>query len=79
MRVSKLQELLKKFEPDEEVICYCEDINFQKDNTFCILDIVSVNATQAERVRLDDGTPSLKIGKSPFSESLITIEVTTGF
>jgi|GEM_PF-7005687 len=46
---------------------------------FRLFDIEAVSTTQAERVRLEDHTPYLKLGKGPNSEVLATIEITLGF
>jgi len=35
-----------------------------------------VNTTEAERTRLDDNTPYLKLGKSPNSKALATLVLT---
>lgn len=41
--------------------------------------IKAAGATEAEWVRLGDGTPYLKLGKSPSSEDFALLEVTTDF
>ncbi len=80
MKVKELQNLLKNLDPNLEVICYSEDPKLQEGKEiFCILDIESIDTVNAERMRLDDGTPTLKIGESPISEKIVTLVVTSEF
>ena len=80
MKVKELQSLLSKLDPNLEVICYSEDPKLQQgEEIFRILDIETVDTVSAERMRLDDGTPTLKIGKSPTSEEIVTLVVNSEF
>jgi hypothetical protein len=80
MKVRELQQQLNKLDPDLEVLCYSEDEILQsKGQVFRIFNIEAVDATHAERVRLQDNTPSLKLGKGPNSEVLATLEITLDF
>lgn len=80
MKVKELQQKLSSLDPELDVICYTEDEALQKPGrAFVLLDVESVEATEAERIRLDDETPYLKIGKSPQSVTLVTLVVTTDF
>ncbi len=80
MKVSELQQQLGKFNPNLEVLCYTEDARFVKAGTkFTLLDIDKVTVIQGERVRLDDGTPTLKLGKSHDSIELVALESTSDF
>lgn len=80
MKVKELQEKLAKFDPEMELICFCEDENSQKEGRlFTLFDISSVSATDATRCRLDDRTPYLKLGKDQMSETLVFLEVTSDF
>lgn len=80
MKVQELQQQLSKLDPDLEVLCYSEDATLLgRDQAFRLLDIEAVSTTRGERVRLDDGTPYLKLGKSPESIVLATLEVTLDF
>lgn len=80
MKVRQLQESLSKLDPESEVICYTEDSNLLGQGMgFRILDIEEVNTTHAERIRLGDNTPSLKIGQSSGSAPLATLVVTGDF
>ena len=80
MKVKELQELLSKFEPDIEVVCYNEDADVLDDGqTLHPLSIItSVSTIQAERVRVN-GTPLLKFIKSAKSENFVALEVSTDF
>lgn len=80
MRVRELQERLSKLDPQLEVLCYCEDKKLVTESRgFILLDVLAVNNTEAERLRLDDGTPYLKFGKGPDASIIATLEVTTDF
>lgn len=80
MKVKDLQKQLSKLDPDLEVICYTEDEVFQnREKAFRLFDIEHVDTVEAERVRLEDNTPYLKIGKSPVSEVIGTLNITSDF
>jgi hypothetical protein len=80
MKVRELQQQLSRLDPDLEVLCYSEDATLQgKGQLFRLLDIEAVSTTQGERIRLDDGTPYLKLGNSPTSVVLAVLEVTSDF
>lgn len=80
MKVRELQQQLNKLDPDLEVLCFSEDEILQsKGQMFRLFDIAAVSTTQAEMVRLEDNTPYLKLGKSPASKSLATLEITLDF
>lgn len=80
MKVRELQAELNKLDPNMEVLCYREYESLQKGGKlFQLLDIIDVSATDAEKVRLDDGTPYLKLGKSSVSKILAILEVTPDF
>ena len=80
MKVKELQSLLSKLDPNLEVICYSEDPNLQSDGLFFrILDIEAVDTTIAEITRLDNNTPTLKLGKSSTSKEIVTLVVTSEF
>jgi hypothetical protein len=80
MKVKELQQQLSKLDPDLEILCYSEDEALQdKDQVFRLLDIESVTTSEGERIRLDDGTPSLKFGKSPESEIIALLNVLSDF
>lgn len=78
MKVRELQERLSKLDPQLEVVCYSEDEKLlAKGRGFILLDVLAVDTTEAERLRLDDGTPFLTFGKGPAASSVVTLEVTT--
>lgn len=80
MTVRELVEKLSKFDPDCPVVCYSEDEALvPKSQLFRLLDIVWVDAADAEGCRLEDGTPYLKIGKSNVSREVVLLEVTLDF
>ena len=80
MKVRELLQKLNKLDPDLDVLCYSEDKILQsKGQLFRIFNIEAVETTHAEMVRLQDNTPYLKLGKSPDSEVLATLEITLDF
>jgi hypothetical protein len=80
MKVRELREQLSKLDPELAVVCYTEDERFLTEGRGHILfDVVAVTDTEAEHLRLDDGTPYLKFGKSPSALAMATLEVTTDF
>lgn len=80
MKIRELQKKLNELDQELEVVCYCEEETFLIENRgFILLDILAVGATEAERLRLDDGTPYLKFGKGSNSSVIATLEVTKDF
>jgi hypothetical protein len=80
MKVRDLQDKLNKLNPDLEVVCYSEDEILQKEgHVFHLFDIESIGTTFAERVRIGDNTPYLKLGKGPDSEELAILTITLDF
>jgi hypothetical protein len=80
MKVRELQQQLSRLNPDLDVICYTEDEKLVAGNMiFRLLEIEGVDTTEGQRVRLDDGTPYLKLGKGPASVTLATLTVTADF
>jgi hypothetical protein len=80
MKVHELQERLGKLDPELDVLCYTEDTKIVgADVGFRLLEIEDVTTTHGEQLRLDDGTPYLKLGKGPNSTALATLEVTAVF
>lgn len=80
MKVRELQEKLSKLDPEMEVVCYSEDEKLLvEDRGFILFDVFAVNTAEAERLRLDDGTPYLKFGKTSSATTIATLEVTADF
>lgn len=80
MKVRQLQEQLSKLDPELDVVCYSEDKRLLIEGRGSILfDILAVSATEAEQLRLDDGTPYLKLHRGPASSTIATLEVTSDF
>ncbi len=46
---------------------------------FILFDILAVNTAEAERFRLDDGTPYLKFSSGSAATAIATLEVTSDF
>jgi hypothetical protein len=80
MKVRELQEKLGKLDPELEVLCYSEDEKLLVEGRgFILFDVLAVNTAEAERLRLDDGTPYLKFGRSPAATTIVTLEATADF
>jgi len=80
MKVRELREKLDKLDSELTVVCHCEDESLLVEGRlFILFDILAVSTTQAERLRLDDGTPYLKLERGPASVSIATLEVTSDF
>lgn len=80
MKVRELQEQLRKLDPELEVFCYSEDEKLlTQDRGFILFDIQTIETIEAERFRLDDGTPYLKLVKNPAASAIAILEVTTDF
>jgi hypothetical protein len=78
MKVKELQEELQHFDPNSDVICYSEDESLRgQDRLFCLFDIEDIDVFDAERIRLEDGTQYLKLGKSAKSIRLVSLDITT--
>jgi hypothetical protein len=76
--VRELQEELAKCDQDTDVICYCEDEQLTKGKGIIVLNIVEVDATQAERARLN-GVPSAKFRSDQNAAPIVILNVTTDF
>ena len=80
MKVRELQANLSKLDPELEVLCYCEvESLLVEKRGFILFDILAVSTTKTERLRLKDGTPSLKFEHGPNSVAMATLEVTSDF
>lgn len=84
MKVRELQEQLSKFDPEMHIVCYSEDERLLVDNPlenrgFILFDISGTNVTEAEMLRLDDGTPYLKLERGPKSTKMVTLDITSDF
>ena len=80
MKVRELQEQLSKLNPELDVVCYSEDERLLVEGQgFILFDILAISTAEAERLRLDDGTPYLKFKRGPSSETISTLEITSDF
>ena len=80
MKVRELQEQLNKLDPELDVVCYSEDERLLVEGRgFILLDVLAVSTAEAERLRLDDGTPYLKFERGPASATIATLEITSNF
>jgi len=80
MKVKELLEKLKAFDPDHNVICYCEDKGVvNPGHGFRLFDITNIYMKDAENTRVKDGVPSLKFGKTEYSLPHALIEISSDF
>ena len=80
MKVQELQVNLGKLDPELDVVCYSEDKRLLVEGQgFILFDILAVSRAEAERLRLDDGTPYLKFESGPASATIATLEITSDF
>jgi hypothetical protein len=80
MKVRELQAQLSNLAPELDVVCYSEDEKLLAEGRgFVLLNVVTVSATQAHRLRLDDGTPHLTFNKRSASAAIAVLEVTLDF
>lgn len=80
MKVHDLIEHLQKFDPNLDVLCWSEDENLLgKKRGSATLDIVSVDCTEAEKVKSKDGRPNLRFKKSATSKKLVLLTVISDF
>lgn len=80
MKVRELQEHLSKLDPELDVLCYSEDEKpLTEKRGFILFDILAVNTSEAEWLRLEDGTPYLKFERGANSVPMATLEVTSDF
>ena len=79
MKVCELQAKLNKLDPNLEVICYSEDEKLlAPERGFVLLDIQDVGTIRGEKLRLEDGTPYLRLD-APHSNIMAMIEITSDF
>jgi len=77
MKVKDLHSILREFNPEHDILCYCEDENNLPDKHIIrIFEIRSVERKEAEKTRAEDGIPSLKFGKTQNSTPHVLIEIT---
>lgn len=80
MKVRELQEQLSKLDSELDAVCYSEDEKLLVEGRgFILFDVLAISTTDAERLRLDDGTPYLKFEKGQTSETIATLEISSDF
>ena len=80
MKVRELLSKLSPFDPELDVVCYCEDPGTSSPGSgFRLFEINEISVTDAEKTRLEDGTPYLKLGKSEAARPHVLIDVTADF
>lgn len=80
MKVSELIAKLSKLEQGLDVLCYTEEESLLNDgHGFRVLEIEDVDTTSAERVRMEDGSPTLKLIAGPNSSQFVFLHVTSDY
>lgn len=64
---------------EQDVFCYHEEGGLPDKRAFRLFEIVAAEVTEAEAVRLEDGTPYLKFGKTNTSKPQVLLEMTDAF
>ena len=78
MKVKEVLAKLKALDPEQDVLCYCEDEgDLPQGHAFRLFEITSIEVTQAEKMRLEDNTPYLKLGKTSNSQPHVLIDITS--
>jgi len=78
MKVKDMLSKLRTLNPELDVLCYCEDEGHLPDkHEFRVFEINSVDLTEAEKTRGEDGVASLRLGKTESSSSHVLIEITS--
>jgi hypothetical protein len=79
----KLKDLLSKLsglDPEQDVLCYCEDEGIlPPKHGFRLFEINGVTLTEAEKTRCEEGIPSLKLGKTECSAPHVFLDITLDF
>ena len=80
MKVRDLISKLSACDPEQDVLCSCEDEEvLPPKHGFRLFDVTEVGATEAEKTTCEDGIPSLKLGKTESSAPHVLIEITADF
>ena len=80
MKAKDLLSKLSSFDPEIDVLCFCEDDQFATDNhIFRIFEITGIEKVDAEKIRGVDQFPSLRLGKTGNSTPHALLEITLDF
>lgn len=80
MKVKQLVELLSQLDQEMEIFCYSEEEPLlEQGHQFRILDIDGVDASEAEKLRGEDGIPTFRFAKSEEAKKVAFINVLAQF
>ena len=80
MKVKELISKLTALPQDRDVLCYSEDGGLlEAGHIFKLFELTSVNLSEGQKTRGEDGVASLKFGSSKYSEPHVLIEITSDF
>ncbi len=80
MKVKDLLNSLSKIDPEMDILCYSEDESFlPKNHLFRIFEIEELKVIEGEKIRGNDGIPTIKLGQSQGSQKHATLTVTSFF
>jgi hypothetical protein len=80
MKVKELIQKLQKLDAEIDIVLYTEDEIFSaKNHSFRLLEIASIEVSDAEKVRTENGLPYLKFGQSSSSRKHAVLVVTGDF
>ncbi len=80
MKVKDLLSKLSSFDPEQDVLCCCEDEGIRPPkHGFRLFEINDVALTEAEKTRCEAHIPDLKLGKTECSGPQVLIDITLDF
>ena len=83
MKVKELITKLNDLSPELDVLCYTEDEGLlENGHLFRLLDFTidqKIQVSDAQKARDDNGVPTLKLGKSKYSQKHALIDITSIF
>ncbi len=81
MKIKELIDALSAFDPENDVLCYCEEENISAPNhcSFRLFDIENIDVSDAEMIKDNNYIPSLKFGKTKHSIPHVLINIVSDF
>lgn len=79
MKVKKLMDQLSQLDPAMEIVGYVEEKMSSSEKGFLLLDINGVDVKDCELMRLNGVRPYVKFGKSPNSQTVAFMDLTSDF
>lgn len=78
MKVSELINCLKQFDGELNILCSSEDQDLLAENhLFRLFEIDNIGIAEGEMKRVDDAVPSIRFGKTEYSQKFVVIDLTS--